>query len=70
MVVSQNPYNNIEEKASGNTRRLTNDPNLMLVEAPVLAPCEIAFDDEHRKMIELETQQAAEMALPEEDDEF
>ena len=51
-------------------RRLTNDPNLMLVEAPVLAPCEIAFDDEHRKMIELETQQAAEMALPEEDDEF
>ena len=42
----------------------------MLVEAPVLAPCEVAFDDEHRKAIELETQQAAEMALPEEDEEF
>lgn len=37
-------------------RRLTNDPNLMLVEAPVLAPSEVAFDDEHRKAIELETQ--------------
>ena len=51
-------------------RRLTNDPNLMLVEAPVLAPCEVEFGDEHRKAIELETQQAAEMALPEEDEEF
>jgi GTP-binding nuclear protein Ran len=51
-------------------RRLTNDPNLMLVEAPVLAPVEIAFDAEQQRAIELETQQAAEMALPEEDEEF
>jgi len=28
----------------------------MLVEAPVLAPVEVAFDDEHRKAIEFETQ--------------
>jgi len=30
MVVSQNPYNNIEEKASGNTRnaRLNHNPSL------------------------------------------
>jgi hypothetical protein len=41
-----------------------------LVEAPVLAPIEVAFDDDHRKAIELETQQAAEMALPEDDEEF
>ena len=51
-------------------RRLTNDPNLMLVEAPDLAPVEIAFDAEQQRAIELETQQAAEMALPEEDEEF
>jgi len=51
-------------------RRLTNDPNLMLVEAPVLAPVEVAFDADQQRAIELETQQAAEMALPEEDEEF
>ena len=51
-------------------RRLTNDPNLMLVEAPVLAPIEIAIDAEHYRAIEQETIEAANMALPEEDDEF
>jgi GTP-binding nuclear protein Ran len=36
-------------------RRLTNDPNLMLVEAPVLAPVEVAFDADQQRAIELET---------------
>jgi GTP-binding nuclear protein Ran len=49
-------------------RRLTNDPNLMLVEAPVLAPIEIAIDAEHNRATEQETTEAANMALLEEDD--
>ena len=51
-------------------RRLTNDANLMLVEAPMLAPQEVQIDDDHKKAIEDETRQAAEMALPAEDDDF
>jgi len=51
-------------------RRLTNDPNLMLVEAPVLAPIEVAIDAEHQRAMEAETLEAANMALPEEDEEF
>lgn len=51
-------------------RRLTNDPNLVLVEAPVLAPSEVHFDAEQQRQIELETIEAANMALPEEDEEF
>ena len=42
----------------------------MLVEAPLLAPVEVTIDDDHKKAIELETAQAAEMALPEDDEEF
>ena len=51
-------------------RRLTNDPNLVLVEAPVLAPSELQLEPEHYAQIEAETRQAAEMALPEEDEDF
>jgi GTP-binding nuclear protein Ran len=51
-------------------RRLTNDPNLMLVEAPVLAPIEVAIDADHQRAMEQETLEAANMALPEEEDEF
>ena len=42
----------------------------MLVEAPLLAPVEVTIDEDHKKAIELETAQAAEMALPEDDEEF
>ncbi len=49
-------------------RCLTNDPNLRLVEAPVLAPIEIAIDAEHNRATEQETTEAANMALLEEDD--
>ncbi len=51
-------------------RRLTNDPNLVLVEAPVLAPSEVHFDAEQQRQIELETLEAANMTFPEEDEEF
>jgi GTP-binding nuclear protein Ran len=51
-------------------RRLTNDPNLMLVEAPVLAPCEVTFDADQQRAIEADTNEAANMALPEDDEEF
>lgn len=51
-------------------RRLTNDPNLQLVEAPVLAPVEIHLDENYRRQIEAETAEAAQMALPENDEEF
>ena len=45
------------------------DANLVLVEAPLLAPIEVAITEDHKKAIELETAQAAEMALSEGDDE-
>jgi GTP-binding nuclear protein Ran len=51
-------------------RRLVNDANLMLVEAPILAPAEATIDEQHRAEIEAETKQAAEMALPEDDEDF
>lgn len=51
-------------------RRLTNDPNLVLVEAPLLAPSDLQLDADHIAQIEAETKQAAEMALPEEDEDF
>jgi GTP-binding nuclear protein Ran len=50
-------------------RRLVNDGNLQLVEAPVLAPAELAIDPSQIKEIEDETRIAAEMELPEGDDE-
>lgn len=52
-------------------RRLVNDPNLSLVEAPLLAPSEVELDEAYKRGLEAEVQQAAEMALPEgEDEEF
>jgi len=51
-------------------RRLTNDPQLMLVEAPVLAPAEGVMDAAHVLLLEQETAQAANEALPEDDEEF
>ena len=49
-------------------RKLVNDNSLMLVEAPTLAPTDITIDDDHRKQIEEEAAQAAEMELPEEEE--
>eukprot|EP00352_Strombidinopsis_acuminata_P006882 CAMPEP_0176370382 /NCGR_PEP_ID=MMETSP0126-20121128/23949_1 /TAXON_ID=141414 ORGANISM="Strombidinopsis acuminatum, Strain SPMC142" /NCGR_SAMPLE_ID=MMETSP0126 /ASSEMBLY_ACC=CAM_ASM_000229 /LENGTH=160 /DNA_ID=CAMNT_0017729397 /DNA_START=224 /DNA_END=705 /DNA_ORIENTATION=- len=49
-------------------RRLVNDSALTLVEAPVLAPQDIQIDEAHRKAIEEENRQAAEMELPEEEE--
>ena len=46
------------------------DPNLVLAEAPILAPSEIQIDDEHRRAIEQENAEAAAMDLPEEEDDF
>lgn len=52
-------------------RRLVNDPNLTLAEAPILAPSEITLDEDYKRGLEAEVAQAAEMALPEgEDEEF
>ena len=51
-------------------RRLV-DPNLVLAEAPTLAPIEVEIDDEHRRAIEAENAEAAAMELPgDEDDDF
>lgn len=51
-------------------RRLTNDPNLMLVEAPVLAPAETTIDAAYQQQLEADVHAAANEALPEEDEEF
>jgi len=51
-------------------RRLV-DPNLVLAEAPTLAPIEVEIDDEHRRAIEAENAEAAAMELPEDEgDDF
>jgi GTP-binding nuclear protein Ran len=50
-------------------RRLV-DPNLVLSEAPILAPSDITLDDDHRRAIEQENAEAAAMDLPEEEDDF
>jgi GTP-binding nuclear protein Ran len=52
-------------------RRLVGDPNLTLVEAPVLQPSEIAIDQDQIQNMNQELADAANMDLPEgEDEEF
>ena len=50
-------------------RRLIGDPNLILVEAPVLQPGEVVIDPDQLRAIEQETNDAAAMELPEGDDD-
>lgn len=50
-------------------RRLIGDPNLVLVEAPVLAPTEVIIDADQLRQIEQETNDAANMEFPEGDDD-
>lgn len=50
-------------------RRLIGDPNLVLVEAPVLAPTEVVIDADQLRQIEQETNDAANMEFPEGDDD-
>jgi len=49
-------------------RRLTNEPNLTLVEAPVLAPGEVELDQAQIKEMQQELENAQNMELPEDDD--
>ena len=49
-------------------RRLTNEPNLGLVEAPVLAPAESAIDQNQMQEMAKELQEAENMELPDDDD--
>merc|ERR1711957_491410 len=50
-------------------RRMVNDAALTLVETPVLAPAEATIDADYKLQIENETNEAANMALPEDEDE-
>lgn len=50
-------------------RKLVGDPALYLVEAPALHPGEIELDATHIQEIEKEAQDAAQMALPEAEEE-
>lgn len=49
-------------------RRLTNEPNLTLVEAPVLAPGEVTIDQAQIAEMQAELENAQNMELPEDDD--
>ena len=49
-------------------RRLTNEPNLSLVEAPILAPGEVQIDAAQIAQMQSELEMAENMELPEEDD--
>lgn len=51
-------------------RRLTNEPQLSLVEAPVLAPGEVTIDQAQINEMQGELEQAAQMELPDDDDGF
>merc|ERR1719498_1804510 len=50
-------------------RRLVNDANLTLVEAPVLAPSEVAIPEDQLAQMQAEVQEAEGMALPDGDDD-
>lgn len=50
-------------------RRLVGDPNLTLVEAPVLQPSEIAIDQDQIQTMNKELEDAAAMELPGEEEE-
>merc|ERR1719389_253454 len=50
-------------------RRMTNDPNLSLTEAPLIAPAEVQIDANQLKEIETELADAANQQLPDDDDE-
>merc|ERR1711862_65919 len=50
-------------------RKLVGDPNLQSVEAPALAPPEVAIDLQKQQQIDQELQQAMQQPLPEEEDE-
>ena len=51
-------------------RKLTNDNNLVLVESPALAPAEFALDAAHIDEMNKEMEQAANMELPDEEDDL
>merc|ERR1719453_919437 len=51
-------------------RRLTNEPQLSLVEAPVLAPGEVQIDQQAVMQMQQELEKAENMELPEDDDGF
>lgn len=50
-------------------RKLIGDPNLEFVAMPALAPPEITMDPQHQKQLEQEMIEAANVSLPDEDDE-
>jgi GTP-binding nuclear protein Ran len=51
-------------------RKITGDANLEFVCMPALKPAEVQLDDELRKKYEQELIDAANVALPDEDDDF
>ena len=51
-------------------RKLTGDNNLHFVEAPALAPPEVAYDQSDMIRYEQELTEAAAMPLPDEDDDL
>jgi GTP-binding nuclear protein Ran len=51
-------------------RKLTGDPNLVLVESPALAPAEIQIDENRKQEMENELNQAQQIALPDDDDDL
>ena len=51
-------------------RRLTNEPQLSLVEAPVIEAPEVMIDPAQIAQLEQERQQAEAMELPDGDDDF
>lgn len=51
-------------------RKITGDPNLEFVCMPALKPAEVELDDERRRKYEKELEEAAKVALPDDDDDF
>jgi GTP-binding nuclear protein Ran len=51
-------------------RRMANQPTLDLVEAPMLQPSEVTIEIEQLKQMQNELQEAEQMALPDDEDDF
>jgi len=51
-------------------RKLVGDPNLVFVEAPALAPAEVTIDEEYKRQMAAEIDAAAQVPLPDDDDDM
>ena len=65
-----NALYNFEKPFLWLARKICGDSNLEFVSMPALKPAEVDLDDNLRKQYEQELEEAAKVALPDDDDDF